>query len=340
MLRQDSIHTQPVVSEITGDTTVQKPTIPQTPYQVLRLLPKDATPAQQDSAIQAWFQPGEIHYSDRPDTLHLPGHDAGRNLLEVNVPQYYRENYFANDSLYHPELNGGRAGVAGDPIPYALRNDNVITSLLLACFIFSLVAYSVSKQLIVNELKDFFYFKKQRDIIQETSTEIKALLWMMLQTCLLLALLYFFYVREYVSTSFILSDEKLLIAILFGVMGGYFFVKSLIYYGVNSIFFENKNNLQWIRSIIFIGAIEGILLFPEVVLLSYFDVSAQFIVYYTIIVLILVKILTFYKCYIIFFRQNDFYLQIILYFCTLEIVPMFALWGGLSVIVNALIINF
>ena len=30
---------------------------PRHPYQVLRTLPKDATPAQQDSAIQATFQP-------------------------------------------------------------------------------------------------------------------------------------------------------------------------------------------------------------------------------------------------------------------------------------------
>ena len=313
---------------------------PQTPYQVLRLLPKDATPAQQDSAIQAWFKPGEIHYSDRPDTLHLPGHDAGRNLLEVNVPQYYRENYFAKDTLYHPELSGGRTGVAGDPIPYTIRNDNVITSLLLVCFIFSLVAYSVSKQFVLNELKDFFYFKKQKETFQETSTEIKAQLFLMVQTCLLLALLYFFYVRRYVTTNFVLTDEKVLIAIFFGVMVGFFIMKLLIYGGVNAVFFDSKRNLHWFRTLVFIGAIEGILLFHEVILLSYFDISAQSVVYYTTITFVLVKILTFYKCYVIFFRQNALYLQIFLYFCTLEIVPMFALWGGLSVIVNALKINF
>ena len=77
-----------------------------------------------------------------------------------------------------------------------------------------------------------------------------------------------------------------------------------------------------------------------VALLTFFDISAISVVYYTIFVLVLVKILTFYRCSIIFFRQNVLYLQIILYFCTLEIVPLIALWGGLSVIVNALKINF
>ena len=92
MIVGDSIQT-------TIDATVPEaivevhPTKPQTPYQVLRLLPKDATPAQQDSAIQAWLEPVEIRYSERPDTLHLPGDGIPKDLKAVSLPQqYYREN--------------------------------------------------------------------------------------------------------------------------------------------------------------------------------------------------------------------------------------------------------
>ena len=99
MLLQDSIHTEAIVAPELPDLTEHTPTRPQTPYQVLRLLPEDATPAQQDSAIQAWFQPGEIHYSSQPDTLHLPGHGIGRNLKDVNLPQYYRENFFSKSDI-------------------------------------------------------------------------------------------------------------------------------------------------------------------------------------------------------------------------------------------------
>jgi hypothetical protein len=340
MLKQDSIHTEPVSSPITADTVVQKPTRPQTPYQVLRLLPKDATPAQQDSAIQAWFQPGEIHYSDQPDTLHLPGHSVGRNLKEVNIPQYYRESYFSNDSLFHPELDGGRFGMAGDPIPYATKNDNAITSLLLICFVLSLIAFSICKNYLIRQGKNFFYLPKADQMITETSTEIKSQFFFLIQTCLLLALLYFFYTRKYIANSFILTDEYMLVGILFGVILGYFLFKYLVYAMVNQIFFDSKRNGQFFRILLFIQSCEGVLLFPIVVLLTFFDIPAQSVVYYTTFVVILVKILTFYKCFVIFFRQNGVYLQIILYFCALEIVPLFALWSGLSVIVNALKINF
>ena len=340
MLRQDSIYSEPVASPITADTTVQKPARPQTPYQVLRLLPKDATPAQQDSAIQVWFQPGEIHYSSRPDTLHLPGHDVPRDLKEVNLPQYYRESFFSNDSLFQPELNGGRFGMAGDPIPYATRNDNVITSLLLACFVISLLAFSISRSFLLRQAKNFFYIPKSEQSITETSPEIKAQFFFLLQTCLLMAMLYFFYARTYIANSFILSDEYMLVAILFGIIAGYFFLKYLAYTIVNLTFFNNKKNGQFLHVFLFIHSCEGVLLFPAVLLLAFFNITAQSVAIYTTIVVILVKILTFYKCFVIFFRQNGLYLQIILYFCALEIVPLFALWSGLAVIVNALKINF
>ena len=56
--------------------------------------------------------------------------------------------------------------------------------------------------------------------------------------------------------------------------------------------------------------------------------------------LFLVKMLTFYKCYVTFFRRNEFKLQIILYLCTLEIVPLLAFWGALVTTANNLKINF
>ena len=134
---------------------VQAPAKPLTPYQVLRQLPADATPAQQDSAIQAVFHRENTHLSTRPDTLHLPGHDVGKDPREVNLPQYYRETFFSNDTLLHPEISGGRYGVAGDPVPYTIRGDNTITTLLLLCFIVSMISFARTHGFILRQAKDF-----------------------------------------------------------------------------------------------------------------------------------------------------------------------------------------
>ena len=169
---------------------------------------------------------------------------------------------------------------------------------------------------------------------------MRALFFFTAQTALLMALLYFFYVRSYVADTFILSDEYLIITIYTALILGYFIVKAAAYTFANLTFFSSKKNGHWLRTWLFLTALEGILLYPAVLLLGYLNAVHQAIVYYSVAMLVFVKILAFYKCYIIFFRQNGLFLQIILYFCALEIVPLVALWGGLGVMTNALKINF
>ena len=340
MLTKDSILTSVPTTDLIADTVVRHPAKPQTPYQVLQLLPKDATPEQQDSAIQSWFQPGEIHYSEQPDTLHLPGHDKGHNPREIRIPDYNKEQFLANDSLYHPELAHEPFGMAGDPVPYNISNDNIISSFLLGCFILSLLAFAISKNFVVQQIKDFFHIPRREDIKTPTSGEVVALLFFALQTCPMLAMTYFFYVKAYIADTFIFAEEYLYIGLIFLTLLVYTFLKYPLYTLVNYTFFFGKNNGQWLNTILLLSAIEGALLFPAILFQSYFDASPQNVIFYAVFVLILVKILTFYKCYVIFFRKNGLFLQIILYFCTLEIIPLLALWGVLGIITNALTINY
>ena len=340
MLTKDSILTSTPVTDLIADTVVRHPVKPQTPYQVLQLLPKDATPEQQDSAIQSWFQPGEIHYSEQPDTLHLPGHDKGHNPREIHIPDYNKERFLADDSLYHPELAHEPFGVAGDPIPYNISNDNIISSFLLGCFIMSLLAFAISKSYVVNQIKNFFHIQRREDIKTPTSNEVIALAFFAIQAYLLLAMAYFFYVKAYVADTFVFEEEYLFIGLLFLIILGYSILKYPLYTFINYIFFFGKNNVQWQYTMLLLSAIEGALLFPAILFQSYFEASPLNVIIYALFVVILVKIFTFYKCYVIFFRKNGLFLQIILYFCTLEIIPLLVLWGGLGIITNALTINY
>ena len=337
-LQQDSIASSSV--GMPGDSVVAKHT-PITPAMVLSWLPRNATPAQQDSAIQSRFHPKEVRWSNRPDTLHLPGHDKGHNLLDVQLPQYYREGFFSKDTLFHPELPGGRVGVAGDPVPYSVHNDNIITSLLIVCFVLAVIAFSNAKAFIIRQGKGFFYQSHggTTEVI-ETSNELRFQVFLVFLTSILLSLLTYFYTINHFGDTFILTSLYYLIAIYLAMVVGYFILKSLLYSLVNITFFDGKRNGQWMKSTIFITSIEGVLLFPLVILQAYFDLSPQNVEIFLIIVLIIVKIMTIYKAYSIFFKRNVFKLQIILYFCTLEIVPLLAFWGALMFTANSLKINF
>ena len=336
---QDSIYVEPP-SIVALDLVPRTPAKPQTPYQVLRLLPKDATPAQQDSAIQAWFAPDEIHYSERPDTLHLPGEEIPRDLKDVKLPTYYRENFFSNDSLYHPELDGGRYGVAGDPVPETLSNDSLISGLLILCFLVMTFSFSRISGFIGRQVKDFFYVQRGEHSVAETGDEINIQLVFSVITCLTCSMLYYLYAIAMGGDTFIFSTEHLLLGVIFLVMVGYFLFKFLLYSIVNTIMFDSSRNKKFLTLLIFLISMEGVLLFPVLLLRAYFQFPIQNAAIYTFIVVVLIKILTFYKTYVIFFSQKALYMQIILYFCALEMVPLLSLWGGLAVIVNHLRVIF
>ena len=260
-------------------------------------------------------------------------------MIDGNLPLYYRESYFAKDSLLHPELTGGSMGVAGDPIPYTIHGDNVITGILLLCFIIALVSYAHSRKFFLHQLKNIFYIPRGGNNYTENSGNM-FLLFLNLQTCLLLAIISYFYTTTYIADTFIFDEPYYLIMIYAGGFLTYFVLKSIVYQMVNHIFFESKKSRQWIWSLTFITALEGMVAFPIVMMQVYLGFSMQNVVYIFIFILILTKILTIYKCWTIFFRQMSGFLQIILYLCALEIIPLLSIVGGLTLITDQLKENF
>ena len=311
-----------------------------TPKEVLSWLPYDATPEQQDSAIQAHFKHGPIQWSNRPDTLHLPGHTVGKDVRIVNLPLYYRESFFSKSHFYHPELPAGRPGVAGDPVPYTIASDNLLTSLLLACFILGCVAFAQSRDFIFRQVKHFFRVRNEgTSEIAETTGEIRFQLFLALQTSLLYAILFFLYLRHLRVETFI-AEQCVVIGILTGLVAAYFLLKAFSHWFVGWVFFGKRKNKQWLKSFLFLLSSQGVFLLPLVMLQAYFELSVKSSVIYVVSVLGASKILSFYKTYLIFFRKKGPFLQIFLYFCALEIVPLFALWGVLTIASNYLKINF
>ena len=340
---QDSItHVEQPVEAVTarvGDSVIHS-SKPRTPYQVLRTLPRDATPAQQDSAIQATFQPAEIRYSSQPDTLHLPGHGKGVKLTDIDIPIYYEKTFFAQ-SLQQAGKVSTIYGMPGDPVPYTLHNDNVMTSLLLASFVVTLILLANIRSFFIHQVKTFFYIPRtDNTFMPETSGELRCQFFLVAQTCLLLSILAYFFTQQFIGTTFILRSDYMLIGIYFSMFVAYFLLHTLLYTCVNLVFFNSKKNVQWIKTLLLITSVEGVILFPLVLLMVYFDLSTESVIFYFAIILVLTKILTFYKCFIIFFRRIGGYLQIILYFCALEIVPLAVIGIALVLTGSYLKINY
>lgn len=344
-LASDSIHSEEIVLGEDGQPASavrqQRQHYQPTPAQVLSWLPKSATPEQQDSAIQAHIKPSEITWSQQPDTLHLPGQPAGHSWRDVNMPKYYRESYFTGKPWFHPDLFGGRLGVAGDPVPYSIARDNVITGLLLFCFILAAVAYAKSKRFILRQAKDFFRppHSEKMTAITETSGELRFQMFLVLQSCLLFALVYFFYVQKSITDTFVI-DQYQVIGVFALVNLAYVLVKAVLYWLTGWVYFDRRRNDSWMKAFLFLVATEGVCMFPLVMLQAYFEMPVETTLVCTSVLIGVFKLLALYKAYIIFFRHSGNSLQIFLYFCTLELLPLASLLGCLAMLGNCLKVNF
>ena len=263
-------------------------------------------------------------------------------MRDVQFPQHFDScGFFSGDTLYYTEVSGISGGVAGDPVPYTVHGDNFLITLMLACFLLAVYAISNARSVILRQFRTFFYVRHEGTTeITETGTELRLQIFLVLLTCILLSLLAYFYTIHFVGDTFSLSSDYQLIAIYFTIFVCYHLLKVLLYTMVNNVFFDGKRNIQWLKSFLFISSIEGVLIFPAVIIREYLDISIEKVVIYFVILLSFVKFLTFYKAYTIFFRLNVAKLQIILYFCTLEIIPMLTLCGALVMVAKQLIINF
>ena len=261
-------------------------------------------------------------------------------MPDVQLPSFHEETFFSQDTLFQTEVPAGNHGIVGDSIPESIQGDNVIMSLLLCCFILIAIAFSRARGFLSRQLKRFFY-PPRTGITEDTQTasEVHFQVFLVFLDSLLLAVLYYFYTLKS-SNSYVLDSPYLLIFIFLVILLLYFVLKMGLYTLVNKVFFDSKKNGQWIESQMFLITLENIFFFPIILILANLGLSVGNVETYFILVLIFVKLLTFYKTYVIFFRENVFRLQIILYFCALEITPLLSVWGLLDMTVENLKINF
>src|SRR3712207_2911541 len=166
--------------------------------------------------------------------------------------------------------------------PYTtLFRSNLITGILFGIFILALIALRRLKGFIKRQAKDFFYIPRNESTTQtETSGEIRFQIFLLLQTSLLLALIYFFSTFNVAADTFVVEQYQA-IGIYGGIITAYFLLKFMAYGFTNWVFFERRLNGRWIRALLFLISVQGMLLFPIVMLQVYFSLSIKTVSIYT-----------------------------------------------------------
>ncbi len=219
------------------------------------------------------------------------------------------------------------AGMAGDPVPYQFRSDSLVTSLLMLSFFMAAWVISRSRRYLHKQIKDFFRHRDRENLFAErTESEMQGQAFLIFQTCLVLGTLFFDYTQECQTEVFNQVSPYKILASSVGIFCTFYLVKTILYHVVNSVFFNRKQRQQWSASYLLSILALGVALLPVSLLVVYFDLSLQHTAIVFIALLAVDKILLVYKCSRIFFNYPFGLLHLFLYFCTLEIAPIFVLF--------------
>ena len=259
-------------------------------------------------------------------------------ILRLYTEEQSRVDTALTNRVCHTAKEDGMSGI---PLPYLLRSDWMVTGILFLCFILASYVLAHGKKHLEQQFKNFALSKERASLFDDTTaSDVRYTLALIFQTCILSGFCVYDYFSDRDPVLFGRVPHYLLLSIYIGYILLFFVVKWLSYSVINWIFFNKTRNVIWLESYfnVVIGA--GFLLFPIVLLIVYFDLSPQIAPYFIGFVLIIAKILLFYKCFSNFFHRFYGAFHLILYFCALEILPDLVLWKGIILANNILVLNF
>ena len=231
-------------------------------------------------------------------------------------------------------------GMPGEPLPYLLHTDWLLTSILFACIMLASFTLSKEKKYLLQQLNTSLKSRKRSSMFDETSisnTYYKTLL--IFHACIMLGLCIYYYYTKNLPDLFTKIPNGWIFVGFTLCVSVFVYLKSLLYRFVNWIFFQKESNSRWITSFFNLLIWQGILLLPTILVIVYFDISSHIALMLIGIQIILAKITLFCICFSNFFEKIHGALHLILYFCALEILPDLVLWKGIELVSNNLILK-
>ncbi|MDR0961814.1 MAG: DUF4271 domain-containing protein [Mediterranea sp.] len=233
------------------------------------------------------------------------------------------------------------AAFEGVLLPFVAKQDDGIALLLLCCFFLSAFVLSRTHNLMLLSGKSFLTNRERNSIFSDTMTfNARYLLFFTLQLCLFVAIILYLYFSELQSGLPMHAHPYSILASYTTICGVFVFLKWLLYRFLGWIFF-NKNKISiWINSYATLLCYSSLILFPVVLLLIYLGLRQDITVIIGLFLLLVAKILTLYKWKYLFCHNLFDSLSLILYFCALEIAPLYLLYRGVIELNDYLITNF
>ncbi|MBR1711798.1 MAG: DUF4271 domain-containing protein [Alloprevotella sp.] len=269
------------------------------------------------------------------DSLQSDSLNTPQLLIRPDTDSTDAAAYALPDSLLTGHATS-RQGVEGDPLPYRLRNDDVVTSALVLSFFFIIWVLTRSRNYLLGKLTNFFRAKECENMFTpQVETELRGVPFLIFQTCFVMGVLAFDILQEILPPGVAegATPYALLLAATL-LCFAYYLLKIGLYRFVNAVFFTRETAGRWHDLYLLSILSTGLCLFPVALLVVYFDLSLHYTLLSIVAILALAKLLLFFKSFHVFSRSEATVFHIILYFCTLELLPLYFLWSAAAYVLN------
>ena len=250
--------------------------------------------------------------------------------------------FFQRNPLIHPEVTTNQTGFSGIPRSYQLWHDEWVTLFVLIIFLLLVIMLKRTRYNILSQTKDFFFPSKNTDKEDNAGISIKyqASLFMMFVLSVMGGLGMFIYTQRMLKLFLGQISPYMLIILYIFIWILYFVTKILLSRFVNWIFFDKTKIMAWQKACFFLITTESLLFFPVIITTVYFNLSPHISLWILLTIGVIIKILLLYKTFLIFFPKIHGTLHLIVYFCTLEIMPLLAVFKVLIRVTDELIVKF
>ena len=247
-----------------------------------------------------------------------------------------------NDSLMRQQVVRHWQGEVGEPLPYRLRNDDFVTSVLLLNLVLLIWTVMRARTYLQRKLKGIFHTSETESMFAlQEGTEERGVAWFLLPTCFFLSLLGLTFLQAHVPAPARSTDPLpyAVIAVLVVLSGIFYTLKGFLYRFVNVVFFDTEATHHWHEAYQLSILAVGCGLAPIALLEVYFDLPQDYMLLSAVAVLIFVKLMLFLKALQIFSPRNASFFHILLYFCTLELLPTYFIYHGVVRVLHEIYIN-
>lgn len=258
-----------------------------------------------------------------------------------NPGQGRKQAPFTGDSLYHPEVSAHAHGRQGISLAYQPGRDDYVTGSLLVCLLLLIYSLNHSRHQIRHQLRDFFYPPHERSIMHVSAGFAPLVTFSATVMLSVLGGLVAFVVAQNNYNLFLsrVSPYRLLF-IYMGVFYLMFLLKRMAQGFVGWVFFTPLQRDSWRQSADLVNLLQSAAIFPLSMVFLYFHLLPFYAVLSLICVIVLGKLMLAWRARTILFPRFVLILHLFVYLCTLEIVPLLALWKILLLITEKLIVKY